>query len=175
VAQVTSPLSGLPRISSVFTGLVYGNPHVWAIIVCLAITYGALMFRPGAEFARNNLRTSPGVLLLGYTVPAGIWGDTAVFRPETTLGSMFGMGWLILQQLLQAFAALSLIHELPWKASAEGLDRCATGFGAFGAKHRLDHNGQWSVDRSGPWSRRIESGRASATGTGRPSASPYAA
>jgi hypothetical protein len=27
VAQVTEPLSGLPRISSVFTGLVYGNPR----------------------------------------------------------------------------------------------------------------------------------------------------
>jgi hypothetical protein len=61
------------------------------------------------------------VLLLGHTVPAGIWGDTAVFRPETTLGSMFGMGWLILQQLLQAFAALSLIHELPWKSQRRGL------------------------------------------------------
>jgi hypothetical protein len=61
------------------------------------------------------------VLLLGYTVPVGIWGDTAGFRPETTLGSMFGLGWLILQQLMQAFAALSLIHELPWKDQRRGL------------------------------------------------------
>jgi hypothetical protein len=156
VAQVTDPLSGLPRISSVFTGLVYGNAHVWTIIACLAVAYGALMFTPGAEFARTHLRASPAlsylwaplfagttlvvaleiwqrsveqkrtlpywgvlVLLLGYTVPVGMWGDTAAFRPETTLGSMFSMGWLILQQLVQAFAALSLIHQLPLKERRE--------------------------------------------------------
>lgn len=158
VAQITSPLSGLPRISSVFTGLVYGNRHVWAIIACLAVTYGALMFTPGAEFARTHLRTSPGlsylyplvfaaaaflvaqeiwqrsveqqptlpfwlalVLLLGATVPVGIWGDTAAFGRETALGSVFIVGWLILQQLVKAFAFVSLLHDLPWKAQRRGL------------------------------------------------------
>jgi hypothetical protein len=49
VAQVTNPLFGLPRISSVFTALAGGNPHVWAIIACLAMAYGALMFTPGTS------------------------------------------------------------------------------------------------------------------------------
>ena len=63
VARVTEPLSG-PRISSVFTGLVYGNRHVWTIIACLAVTYGALMFTPGTEFAWTHLRTQLGLSFL---------------------------------------------------------------------------------------------------------------
>ena len=156
VAQVTEPLSGLPRISSVFTGLVYGNPHVWTIIACLAVTYGALMFTPGTEFARTHLRTQLGLsflyppvfaaaalvvaleiwqrsveqkptlpywgvllLLLGFTVPVGLWGDSPAFRRGTTLGEVFTVGWLILQQLVKAFALLALLRDLPWKERRE--------------------------------------------------------
>jgi hypothetical protein len=156
VAQVTEPLSGLPRISSVFTGLVYGNRHVWTIIACLAVTYGALMFTPGTEFARTHLRTQLGLsflyppvfaaaalvvaldiwqrsveqkptlpswgvrlLLLGFTVPVGLWGDSPAFRRDTALGEVFTVGWLILQQLVKAFALLALLRDLPWKERRE--------------------------------------------------------
>jgi predicted GIY-YIG superfamily endonuclease len=156
VAQVTEPLAGLPRISSVFAGLVYGNPHVWTIIACLAVTYGALMFTPGTEFARTHLRTQLGLsflyppvfaaaalvvaleiwqrsveqkptlpywgvllLLLGFTVPVGLWGDSPAFRRGTTLGEAFTVGWLILQQLVKAFALLALLRDLPWKERRE--------------------------------------------------------
>jgi predicted GIY-YIG superfamily endonuclease len=148
VAQVTNPLSGLPRISSVFTALAYGNPHVWTIIACLAMAYGALMFTPGAEFARTHLGTSPGLsylyppvfaaaafvvalevwqrsveqkptlphwgvlaLLLGSTLPVGIWGDTVALRPETTLGSVFVGAWLILQQVGPLLALLAILND----------------------------------------------------------------
>jgi predicted GIY-YIG superfamily endonuclease len=156
VAQVAEPLSGLPRISSVFTGLVYGNPHVWAIIACLAVTYGAILFTPGTEFARTHLRTQLGlsflyppvfaaaalvvaleiwqrsveqkptlpywgvlVLLLGFTVPVGVWGDSPAFRRDTALGEVFTVGWLLLQQLVKAFALLALLRDLPWKERRE--------------------------------------------------------
>lgn len=49
-----------------FTELAYGNPHVWAIMACLAVAYGALIFMPGAEFARTHLGTSPR---LSYLYP----------------------------------------------------------------------------------------------------------
>jgi predicted GIY-YIG superfamily endonuclease len=156
VAQVTEPLSGLPRISTVFSGLVYGNPHVWTIIFCLAVAYGALMFTPGAEFARTHLGTSPRLsylypsvfaatalvvaleiwqrsleqkptmpywwvmlVLLGYTVPVGIWGDSPAFRRGTTLSEVFLVGWLILQQLVKIYALLALFRDLPWKERRE--------------------------------------------------------
>jgi hypothetical protein len=51
------------------------------------------------------------VLLLGYTVPVGIWGDTAAFRPETTLGSAFVVGWLMLQQAGPVLALLAILND----------------------------------------------------------------
>jgi hypothetical protein len=156
VAQVTDPLSGLPRISSVFSGLVYGNPHVWTIIACLAVTYGALMFMPGTEFARTHLRSYLGLgflyppvfaaaalvvaleiwqrsveqnptlpywgvllLLLGFTVPVGIWGDSAAFQRGSAVGEVFTVGWLILQQLVLVYAFLAMLRDLPWKERRE--------------------------------------------------------
>jgi hypothetical protein len=65
------------------------------------MAYGALMFMPGAEFARTHLRTS--------------WGDTAAFRPETILGSVFSVGWLILQQVGQVLALLAILNDLSWQ------------------------------------------------------------
>lgn len=156
VGQVTDPLSGLPRISSVFTELAYGNPHVWAIMACLAVAYGALIFMPGAEFARTHLGTSPRLsylyppvfaalafvvaleiwqraveqkptfpywwvllVLLGYTVPVGIWGDSPAFRPGTTLSEVFLVGWLILQQLGKLYGLAALLRGLPWSERRE--------------------------------------------------------
>jgi predicted GIY-YIG superfamily endonuclease len=89
VAQVTDPLSGRPRISSVFTALAYGNPHVSTIIACLAVAYGALMFTPGAEFARTHLGTSPGLSYLyppvfaaaAFVVALEVWQRSVEQKP----------------------------------------------------------------------------------------------
>jgi hypothetical protein len=51
------------------------------------------------------------VFLLGSTVPVGIWGDTVALRPETTLGSVFVGGWLILQQVGPLLALLAILND----------------------------------------------------------------
>ena len=55
------------------------------------------------------------VLLLSLTMPVGIWGDTAVFRPGTALGSGAMPSRIILRQMIEAFVLLSLWDDLPWK------------------------------------------------------------
>lgn len=97
-------------------GLSFLYPPVFAaaaLVVALEIWQRSVEQKPTLPYWGVLL------LLLGFTVPVGLWGDSPAFRRGTALGEVFTVGWLLLQQLVKAFALLALLRDLPWKERRE--------------------------------------------------------